>query len=132
VRLLKGIRVLDLGGFITGPCTAALLADFGADIVKVERPTSGDPFRALRSDLYSPQFQTYNQNKRSLSLDYAQPEGLKVLHALVRTADVFVINSRPGVAEKLGIGYAALHDINPRLTPSVPPSITSARLFRVG
>jgi crotonobetainyl-CoA:carnitine CoA-transferase CaiB-like acyl-CoA transferase len=115
VRLLKSIRVLDLGGFITGPCTSALLADFGADVVKVERPTGGDPFRALRDDLYSPQFQTYNQNKRSLTLDYTRPEGLTVLQALVRTADVFVINSRPGVPERLGIGYRTLHEINPRM-----------------
>ena len=115
MRLLKDIRVLDLGGFITGPHTAALLADFGADVVKVERPIGGDPFRALRDDFYSPQFQTYNPNKRSLCLDYAKPDGLKVLHALVRTADIIVMNSRPGVAEKLGIGYRALHEINPRL-----------------
>jgi crotonobetainyl-CoA:carnitine CoA-transferase CaiB-like acyl-CoA transferase len=77
MRLLQDIRVLDLGGFITGPYTAALLADFGADVVKVERPGGGDPFRALRDDLYSPQFQAHNQNKRSLTLDFTRPEGLE-------------------------------------------------------
>ena len=114
MRLLKDIRVLDLGGFITGPYTAMLLADFGADVVKVERP-GGDPFRALRDDLYSPQFQAHNRNKRSLVLDYARPEGLETLKLLIRSADVLVMNNRPGVAEKLGIGYPVLRELNPRL-----------------
>jgi crotonobetainyl-CoA:carnitine CoA-transferase CaiB-like acyl-CoA transferase len=115
MRLLQDIRVLDLGGFITGPYTAALLADFGADVVKVERPGGGDPFRALRDDLYSPQFQAHNQNKRSLTLDFTRPEGLEALHLIVRTADVFIINNRPRVADKLGIGHDVLCSINPRL-----------------
>ena len=114
MKLLRNIRVLDLGGFITGPYTAMLLADFGADVVKVERP-GGDPFRALRDDLYSPQFQAHNRNKRSLLLDYARPEGLEALMLLVGAADVLVLNSRPGVPERLGIGYEALRAINPRL-----------------
>lgn len=114
MKLLHDIRVLDLGGFITGPYTAMLLADFGADVVKVERP-GGDPFRALRDDLYSPQFQAHNRNKRSLLLDYAHAEGLEVLKELVRATDVLVLNSRPGVPEKLGIGYEAMREINPRL-----------------
>jgi crotonobetainyl-CoA:carnitine CoA-transferase CaiB-like acyl-CoA transferase len=115
MKLLKDIRILDLGGFITGPYTATLLADFGAEVVKVERPGSGDPFRALRSDLYSAQFQAHNYNKRSITLDFTHPEGLEVLHGLVRKADVVVMNNRPGVAEKLRIGYEALRAINPRL-----------------
>jgi crotonobetainyl-CoA:carnitine CoA-transferase CaiB-like acyl-CoA transferase len=115
MRLLQDIRVLDLGGFITGPYTAALLADFGADVVKVERPDGGDPFRALRDDLYSPQFQAHNQNKRSLTLDFTRPEGLEALHLMVRTADAFIINNRPRVADKLGIGHDVLCSINPRL-----------------
>ena len=92
-----------------------LLADLGAEVIKVERPGSGDPFRALRSDLYSPQFQAHNHNKRSLALDFSTPEGLETLNALVAKADVVVMNNRPGVAEKLGIGYDALRQINPRL-----------------
>lgn len=115
MRALKNIRVLDLGGFVTGPGTASLLADFGADTIKIENPKSGDPFRALRSDLYSPQFQYLNNNKRSLGLDYTRPEGRAVLEALARTADVIIVNSRPGVVEKLGISYNAMHKLNPRI-----------------
>ncbi len=115
MKLLQGIRVLDLGGFIAGPFTSMLLSDLGADVVKIERPGTGDPFRAFRNGLYSPQFQAHNRNKRSLALDYSKPKGLEVLRTLVRSADVLVINSRPGVAEKLGIDYAALRGLNPRL-----------------
>lgn len=115
MKLLQDIRVLDLGMFITGPYAAMLLAELGADVVKVERPGNGDPFRAFRDGLYSPQFQAHNRNKRSVALDYTRPDGLEALKSLVRTADVLVINNRPGVAEKLGIGYPTLHEVNPRL-----------------
>jgi crotonobetainyl-CoA:carnitine CoA-transferase CaiB-like acyl-CoA transferase len=115
MRMLKGVRVLDLGGFITAPYAAMLLAELGADVIKVERPDGGDPFRAFKSGLYSAQFQAHNRNKRSIALDYAKPAGREVLVALVKTADTIVMNNRPGVAEKLGIGYAALAGVNPRL-----------------
>jgi crotonobetainyl-CoA:carnitine CoA-transferase CaiB-like acyl-CoA transferase len=112
---LHNVRVLDLGGFITGPYTAALLAEFGADVIKVERPKGGDPFRALRSDLYSPQFQAHNKNKRSICLEYTKRDGLAVLDKLIVSADVLVLNNRPGASEKLGLGYDRLHSINPKL-----------------
>lgn len=115
MQLLKDVRVLDLGGFITGPYTAALLADYGADVVKVERPDSGDPFRALREDLYSPQFQAHNKNKRSVCLDYTRPAGLEVLYKLIEKADVIIMNTRPGVNEKLGLDYVKLRKLNSRL-----------------
>lgn len=115
MKLLRDVRVLDFGAFITGPYAAMLLAELGADVVKVERPGVGDPFRAFRNGLYSPHFQAHNRNKRSIALDYAKPEGLEVLESLVRTADVVVVNSRPRVAEKLGIGYEALRAVNQRL-----------------
>lgn len=115
MRLLHDIRVLDLGGFITGPYTAALLAEFGADVIKVERPNGGDPFRALRRDFYSPQFQAHNQNKRSICLEYTKTDGLAVLDKLVARADVLVMNNRPGTSEKLGLGYERLRSINPKL-----------------
>jgi crotonobetainyl-CoA:carnitine CoA-transferase CaiB-like acyl-CoA transferase len=115
MRLLKGVRVVEVGGFITGPLAAMILAEYGADVIKVERPDGGDPFRSHTRGGYSPAFQAHNRNKRSMVADYAKPEGLKVLQALVRTADVFVNNNRPGVAEKLGFGYAQLHEVNPRL-----------------
>ena len=114
VKLLQGMRVLDLGMYIAGPCTAALLADLGADVVKVELPKAGDPFRKHgKEELYSTQFQTLNRNKRSVTVDFTQPEGLAVLRRLVETADVFIVNSRPGVTDKLGISYAAMKAVNP-------------------
>ena len=115
MKLLRDVRVLDLGSFITGPYAAMLLAELGADVVKVERPGSGDPFRAFRNGLYSSHFKAHNRNKRSIALDYTKPEGLETLQVLVGTADVVVVNSRPGVADKLGIGYEALREFNPRL-----------------
>lgn len=115
MRLLEGIRVLELGGFITGPLAAMILAEYGADVVKVERPGGGDPFRSFHKGTYSPHFQGHNRNKRSIALDYAHPEGMKVLHALAQRADVFVINNRPGVAEQMGMGVAKMHALNQRL-----------------
>jgi crotonobetainyl-CoA:carnitine CoA-transferase CaiB-like acyl-CoA transferase len=115
MRLLQGVRVLEVGGFITGPLTAMILAEYGADVIKIERPDGGDPFRSHQRGGYSPAFQAHNRNKRSIAVDYARPDGLKVLHALVRTADVFVNNNRPGVAEKLGFGHTQLRALNPRL-----------------
>lgn len=114
-RPLQGIRVLDMGTFITGPAAAMLLADMGAEVIKVEQPETGDPFRAFDGDLYSPHFQTYNRNKRSIALDTKDRDDLAVFHDLVATADVFIQNFRPGVAEKIGAGEAELRRINPRL-----------------
>jgi len=115
MKLLQDIRVIDLGGFITGPFTALLLAELGADVIKVEKPGAGDPFRAFRNGLYSPHFQAHNRNKRSVALDYGKPAGLQTLMALIETVDVVVINSRPGVADKLGISYEAVRNVNARL-----------------
>lgn len=115
MRLLKGVRILDLGMFITGPYASMLLAELGADVIKVERPGQGDPFRAFLGGLYSPQFRGHNRDKRSVTLDYTRPEGLKAFKALVRTADALVINNRPGVAEGMGLGYEALREVNARL-----------------
>ena len=115
MKALDGVRVLDLGTFITGPFTALLLAEMGADVVKVEWPGAGDKFRSAGGGLYSPQFQAHNRNKRSITLDYSTSEGREVLHALVRTADVLVSNARPGVMQKLGATWPDLEPVNPRL-----------------
>lgn len=115
MKALQGIRVLDLGTFITGPFAAMLLAEMGADVVKVEWPGTGDKFRAAGGGLYSPQFQAHNRHKRSLTLDYAKPEGRTVLLDLVRSADVLISNARPGVMEKLEATWAHLQPVNPRL-----------------
>jgi crotonobetainyl-CoA:carnitine CoA-transferase CaiB-like acyl-CoA transferase len=112
---LKGIRVLDMGTFITGPAAAMLLADLGAEVIKVEQPRTGDPFRAFDGDLYSPHFQTYNRNKKSVELNTKDEADLAKFDELVGTADVFIQNFRPGVAERLKVDAARLQALNPRL-----------------
>lgn len=115
VKILKNIRVVEMGTYITGPAAAMHLGDMGADVIKVERPGQGDPFRAFKGGLYSPHYQTYNRNKRSIALDTSKADDRKVFHELIRTADVFIQNFRPGVAERLGAGAEELQKINPKL-----------------
>ena len=115
VKILKDIRVVELGTYITGPAAGLHLADLGADVIKVERPGSGDPFRAFKGGLYSPHYQTYNRNKRSIALDTRDPEDAAVFRDLIAGADVFIQNFRPGVAEKLGAGEEDLRRIRPDL-----------------
>ena len=112
---LSGIRVLDMGTFITGPAAAMLLADMGAEVIKVEQPETGDPFRAFDGDLYSPHFQTYNRNKKSVELNTKDDADLAQFDELVKSADVFIQNFRPGVAERLKVDSARLQAINPGL-----------------
>ena len=115
MKVLDGIRVLDLGNFITAPYAAMLLGELGADVIKVEKPGAGDPFRSFKGGLYSPHFQSHNRNKRSIALDYTKPAGREVLDTLVAGADVLLINVRPGVEDKMGVGAARLQALNPRL-----------------
>ena len=114
-QVLAGIRVLDLGSFITAPYAAMLLAEMGADVVKVERPGSGDPFRAFNGGLYSSHFQAHNRNKRSITLDYTKPHAQAAMHALLASADVVLLNVRPGVEARLGLDYEALKARDPSL-----------------
>jgi len=114
-QVLAGTRVLDLGSFITAPYAAMLLAEMGADVIKVERPGSGDPFRAFNGGLYSSHFQAYNRNKRSITLDYAKPQAAAALAALVGSADVVLLNVRPGVEARLGLDYPKLKAVNAAL-----------------
>ena len=111
---LTGVRVLDLGSYISGPCAAVLLAEMGADVVKVE-PPQGDPFRAWESGGLNATFVAFNRGKRSVVLDLKSDEGRARLLDLVRSADVVVENFRPGVMERLGIGWEALRDLRPEL-----------------
>ena len=101
-RILDGYKVVEHGAFITGPYTAMLLADLGADVIKVERPGIGDPFRSFEQGLYGPQFQAFNRNKRSIQIDLEQESEREVLRELLADADVYIQNHRPGVIEKLG------------------------------
>ena len=113
---LAGVRVLDLASYIAGPYGCALLADLGADVVKVESP-EGDTLRKYPSTLAaeSRAFLGVNRGKRGLALDLKKPEGLAALKRLVAKADVLVHNFRPSVPPRLGIDYAALKAVNPRL-----------------
>ncbi len=115
VDVLRDVRVLEMGTFITGPSAGMLLADLGAEVIKIEHPEGGDPFRAFQGGLYSPHFQTYNRNKKSVTLDTRQPADLAELDRLVEGADIFIQNFRPGVAERLGVGAERLRARNPRL-----------------
>src|SRR5580692_247341 len=100
---LTGIRVLEQGTFITGPCAGMLLADLGADVIKVESP-DGDPYRSYQGGQYSPHFQAYNRNKRSIALDLKDPADHSLFNSLAAEADVFIQNFRPGTAARLGAG----------------------------
>jgi len=111
---LAGIRVLEQGTFITGPCAGMMLADLGADVIKVES-LEGDPYRAYQNGQYSPHFQAYNRNKRSLALNLKNAPDHKLFEGLVREADVFIQNFRPGTAERLGAGAGRLQELNARL-----------------
>jgi crotonobetainyl-CoA:carnitine CoA-transferase CaiB-like acyl-CoA transferase len=108
VTPLQGIRVVDCSGYIAGAYAGMMLADLGASVVKVE-PLEGEAFREL------PGFYAWNRGKRSIALNLKSPEGLVVVEKLVSGGDVFLENMRPGVADRLGLGYARLSAINPRL-----------------
>jgi formyl-CoA transferase/CoA:oxalate CoA-transferase len=115
---LSGYRVLELAHLVAGPVAGMYLADMGANVVKVEAPDGGDASRTVyhaAPGLDSPIFYVINRNKRSLALDLARPEGRAVLHRLAARADVVIEAYRGGVAERLGVDYARLSRINPRL-----------------
>jgi formyl-CoA transferase len=116
---LDGLRVLDLTQVMAGPFCTMLLADLGADVIKIENPATGDQTR--RSWGYavtgedSRAFLALNRNKRSVCLDLKSPDDLAAFHRLVRSADIVVENFRPGVTKRLGVDYETLADLNPRL-----------------
>ena len=112
--VLTGIRVVEQGTFITGPCAGMMLADLGADVVKIESPT-GDPYRAYQGGQFSPHFQAYNRNKRSIALDLNTAADRGVFADLIASADVYIQNFRPGTAERLGAGRDRLQQLNPKL-----------------
>lgn len=114
---LSGIRVIDIASFLAGPIGAMFLADFGADVVKVERPGTGDESRFWGNSkngvgLY---YKVLNRNKRSVTADLRTPLGVEILKRLVATADILVENFRPGTLERWGLGWDVLSAINPRL-----------------
>jgi crotonobetainyl-CoA:carnitine CoA-transferase CaiB-like acyl-CoA transferase len=112
--VLGGVRVVEQGTFITGPCAGMMLADLGADVIKVESP-AGDPYRSYQGGHFSPHFQAYNRNKRSIVLDLQAGADSALFDELVRDADVYIQNFRPGTAERLGVGVGRLQELNPKL-----------------
>ena len=110
---LPDITVIECSTFVTGPYATALLADLGARVIKIEAPPDGDPYRYFAPDaFFSPNFAHLNRNKESLVLDLKAKKGREICLDLVRKADVFVENFRPGAAERLGLGYEALRSEN--------------------
>jgi crotonobetainyl-CoA:carnitine CoA-transferase CaiB-like acyl-CoA transferase len=116
VSVLQDVTVVECATYVTGPCAIALLANLGARVIKIEAPPGGDPYRYFApGEYYSPNFAHLNRNKQSILLDLKAPEGKKICLDLVRKADVFIENFRPGVAERLGLGYDTLRALNARL-----------------
>ncbi|MFD0439932.1 CaiB/BaiF CoA transferase family protein [Streptomyces chartreusis] len=116
---LAGVRVLDLTHAVAGSYTAMILGDLGAEIIKVEKPVKGDMIRALGEELHGTGLSDYyvsvNRNKRSVALDMRTPEAVRILTDIARVSDVVIQNLKPGSLEKLGLGYAALKEVNPDL-----------------
>jgi crotonobetainyl-CoA:carnitine CoA-transferase CaiB-like acyl-CoA transferase len=105
---LSGIKILDFGQYIAGPFAAQLLAEQGADVIKVERP-GGDPYRHVDG------FMVWNRSKKAITLDLKKPEGLKIALDLAKQSDVIIENFKPGMMDKLGAGYEAVKAVNPRI-----------------
>ncbi|WP_053207213.1 CaiB/BaiF CoA transferase family protein [Jiangella muralis] len=115
---LDGVRVLDFAHMMQGPWAAEMLGDLGADVIKVEVVGTGERGRQAGTTFLngvSAQFLAMNRNKRSLAVDLKHPDGLRVAEALIRTADVLIQNFRPGVMDRLGLGWEQARDVNPSL-----------------
>lgn len=106
--VLQGVRVLDFGQYIAGPFAAMLLGEQGAEVTKVERP-QGDPMRHHRG------FMVWNRSKKDIRIDLKKPTGQRIAHELARQSDVVIESFRPGVAERLSIGYDTIREVNPRV-----------------
>ena len=117
---LNGLRVLDFAQFLAGPVAAMRLSDLGAEVIKIERPQGGDLCRSMvvndqRLDGDSLVFHTFNRGKKSVAADLKQPADLEKVRALIATADVMIHNFRPGVMDRIGLGYDDVRELNPRL-----------------
>ncbi len=115
---LAGIKVIEIGALIAAPFAARLMAEFGAEVVKVEAPGDGDPLRKWRKLHNGTSLWWYLQsrNKQSISLDLKSPEAVAIVKRLAQDADVLIENLKPGALEKLGLGWDVLHALNPKLT----------------
>lgn len=117
MRPLEGIRILDFSTLLPGPLASLILAEAGAEVIKIERPGRGDEMRSYvpRFGEDSVNFALLNRGKRSIAIDLKAPGAKETLHPLIASADVIIEQFRPGVMERLGLGYKALRAINPRL-----------------
>ena len=117
LKPLSGLRVLELGQLIAGPFAAKMLGEFGAEVIKIEPPKTGDPLRKWRllHEDTSLWWEVQSRNKQSVTLDLRQPEAQDVIRKLIKTTDVLVENFRPGTLEAWGLGWEDLHAINPQL-----------------
>ena len=110
--MLKGVRVIELGTMITAPLAGMMLADLGADVIKIEHPQGGDPFRSFRGGRYSPHFVAYNRGKRGMQLDLRSAAGREIFQKLLVHTDILIENYRAGVMERLGLGAGVLAATN--------------------
>ncbi|WP_186068843.1 CaiB/BaiF CoA transferase family protein [Burkholderia gladioli] len=115
---LQGIRVIEIGTLIAAPFAARLMAEFGAEVIKIEAPETGDPLRKWRKLHEGTSLWWYLQsrNKKSVCVNLKSPEGVEIVRKLASEADLVIENLRPGALEKLGLGWDALHALNPKLT----------------
>ena len=118
-RPLQGLRVLELGSLIAGPFATRIMAEFGAEVIKVERPGTGDPLRSWRyvdsRTQTSLWWAAQSRNKKLVTLNLGHPDGLDLARRLAAESDIIVENFKPGTLEKLGLGWEVLHELNPRL-----------------
>lgn len=117
--MLEGVKVIEMATYVAAPSAGGIMRDWGADVIKVESPR-GDPWRVFptptkREDLGNPLFDLDNRGKRAITLDTSKPEGVAALKRLIRDADIFLTNTRPGALERAGLDYESLKKENPRL-----------------
>lgn len=112
---LAGIKVLEIANYVTGSFASLLLADLGAEVIKVEEPGRGDPFRGWGNRLYAATFCSLNRNKKSVTIDLRHERGREILLRLAAGADILIENLRPGTLEKRDLGYESILQVNPRI-----------------
>jgi crotonobetainyl-CoA:carnitine CoA-transferase CaiB-like acyl-CoA transferase len=112
---LAGIKVVEAASYVTGPFASQLLADMGAEVIKIEEPKRGDPFRGWGERNYAATFCSLNRNKRSITLDLRNDEATEIARKLAARADVLIQNFRPGVMAKRGLGYDDIEKVNPKI-----------------
>lgn len=127
---LAGIKIIEAASYVTGPFAAQLLADLGAEVIKIEEPRRGDPFRGWGERNYAATFCSLNRNKKSITLDLRSDEGRDVALKLATGADVLIENFRPGVMERRGLGYESIRKLNSKIVYCSISGFGPARPYR--